>query len=349
MECDVVVLGAGPAGEAVAGRAAGHGLDVVLVEPELVGGECSYWACMPSKALLRPSELLDEARRVPGVREAVTRSLDATAVLARRDEVIHDLDDSGQLPWLEDAGVTLVRGFGRLTGQRRVAVGDETIEARRAVVLATGTAAALPPVDGLAEVRPWTNREATTSKAVPERLLVLGGGVVGVEMAQAWASLGARVTLVELADRLLAREEDFASDLVAAALRRRGVDVRLGAEVSGARRDGGGVTLTLGEEELHGDELLVATGRRPRLAGVGLEDLGLDADEPLEVDDQLRVAGHDWLFAVGDVNGRSLLTHVGKYQARVVADVLAGRDARDELGSGAVAPRVVFTEPQIAA
>jgi pyruvate/2-oxoglutarate dehydrogenase complex dihydrolipoamide dehydrogenase (E3) component len=351
MECDVVVLGAGPAGEVAAGRSAGHGLEVVLVEPELIGGECSFWACMPSKALLRPGEALDELRRIPGAREAAAGgALDVQAVLDRRDEVIHHLDDSSQLPWLESAGVTVLRGFGRLEGERRVRVGGEVVQARRAVVLATGSAAALPPIDGLAEARPWTNREGTVAKAVPGRLLVLGGGVVGVEMAQAWSSLGSAVTLLEVESRLIAEEEDFAGAELLDALRRRGVDVRLETVAESARRHGGGVTLTLaGGDELHADELLVCTGRRPRVEGIGLEELGIDASGPIDVDDRLRVPGHAWLHAVGDVNGRSLLTHVGKYQARVTADVIAGRDARDHLGARPAPPRVIFTDPQVAA
>jgi pyruvate/2-oxoglutarate dehydrogenase complex dihydrolipoamide dehydrogenase (E3) component len=347
---DVIVIGAGPAGEVAAGRAGGHGLSVALVERELVGGECSFWACMPSKALLRPGEALDEIRRVSGAREAATGELDVGAALARRDEVVHDYDDAGMLPWLKDQGIALHRGEARLVGERRVALGDAVLEAGRAVVLATGSTAALPPIAGLADAAPWTNREATGAKAAPARLLALGGGVVGVELAQAWASLGSAVTLVEALPRVLSREEDFASEQVAEALRARGVTVRLGARAKSARRDGAGVTLTLeGGEALEAEEILVATGRRPRTVGLGLEAVGLVAGQPVEVDDRLRVPTVPWLYAVGDVNGRALLTHVGKYQARVAADVIAGRDARDRLGAGAVAPRVVFTDPAVAA
>jgi dihydrolipoamide dehydrogenase len=345
---DAIVVGAGPAGEVCAGRLAAHGLKVALVERELVGGECSYYACMPSKALLRPGELVDEAERVPGVRLAQP-PLDPPRVLARRDEVIHDLDDSAQLPWLEKRGIELVRGQARLDGERRVRVGDEVIQARRAVVLATGSSAALPPIPGLAEAAPWTNREVTTAKAVPGRLLVLGGGVVGVEMAQAYASLGASVAVAEGLPRLIAREEEFASDEVADGLRAHGVEVQLGTKALAASRGDRQVRLELeGGNALTGDELLVAVGRRPNTAELGLETVGLEPGENVEVDDRLRAGGRDWLYTIGDVNGRALLTHAGKYQGGVAADVIAGRDVR-ATADGPLSPRVVFTDPQVSA
>lgn len=344
-EFDVVVIGAGAAGEVTAGRLGRHGLDVAIVEEHLVGGECSFYACMPSKALLRPVELVAEARRVPGVRVA---GLDASAVLARRDEVIAHLDDTGQLPWLAEHGVTLVRGHGRLSGIRRVDVDGEELVARRAVVVASGSHAHLPPVPGLAESRPWTSRDATTARHVPGRLAILGGGAVAVEMAQAWAALGSAVTLVHRGPRLLSREEPFAGAEVAEALAALGVDLRLETEVAAVARDDVlRVTLRDGGE-LEVEELLVAVGRRPSTGDLGLERIGLVPGEPVPVDESLRVPGFDWLYAVGDVNGRVLLTHMGKYQGRLAADAILGHDVRLRF-DGVRSPRVVFTDPQVGA
>ncbi len=344
---DAIVLGAGPAGEVAAGRLAERGLEVALVESELVGGECAFWACMPSKALLRPAVALDEIRRVPGAGEQA--SLDVEAVLRRRDEVIHDLSDDVQLPWIEKRGIHLFRGQGRLDGERRVQVGSDLLTARRAVLIATGSRAAMPPIPGLSDVGAWDNRKGTTAKEVPASLLILGGGVVGVELAQAWSSLGARVTVVEAADRLLVDEEPFAGEQVADALRARGVDLRLGAKATAARlKDGRRVLELQGGDSVAADELMVAVGRSPRTQDIGLESVGLEGGRPVEVDDRMRVGGQDWLYAIGDVNARVLLTHMGKYQARVAVDVICGHDVRVQ-EDGLSSPRVVFTEPQVAA
>jgi pyruvate/2-oxoglutarate dehydrogenase complex dihydrolipoamide dehydrogenase (E3) component len=346
---DVIVIGAGPAGEVVAGRLAVRGNEVALVESRLVGGECAFYACMPSKALLRPAEALAEAWRVAGATQAVTNALDVDAVLRRRDEVIHDLDDSQQLHWLEDRGITLIRGHGRLEGERRVRVGEQTYEARQAVVIAVGSHAAMPPIPGLAEAKPWTNREVTTAQDIPSRLAILGGSAVGVEMAQAYSSLGAKVSLIEAEDRLLPREEPFAGVELRDALLERGVEIHLGAKAKAVRRDDQGVAVTLDDDKCIGaEEILVAAGRRPLTDDLGLESVGLEPGKSIAVDDTLRVKDMPWLFAIGDVNGRSLLTHMGKYQARVVSTVIGGGDARANR-EAAITPRVVFTEPQVAA
>ena len=269
-------------------------------------------------------------------------------MLARRDEVVHDLDDSSMVPWLEDRGVTLVRGHGRLAGEKRVDVGEDVLVARRAVVIATGSAAAIPPLPGLADASPWTNVEATTAKQVPPRLAILGGGVVGVEMAQAWSSLGSQVTLVHRGERLIEREERFASEQVLTALRDGGVDVRLGTSAASVSRNGA-VRVELDDgATVEADEILVAIGRRPRTSDVGLETIGLEPGGYVEADESLRVDGRDWLYAIGDVNGRALLTHMGKYQARLAADRILGKDVRLRSDGGA-SPRVIFTDPQVGA
>ena len=355
---DVVVIGAGPAGENAAAYAVQRGLTAAIVERELVGGECSYWACMPSKALLRGPEVLAAARRVPAAAPAVTGSVDVDAALSSRDAFVSDWDDGGQVEWLEGAGVQLVRGQGRLAGERLVDVttedGTTTFEATRGVVVAVGTRAARPPIDGLVDVRTWDSRDVTSTDRVPDRLLVLGGGVVGCEMGQAMARLGSEVTIVEAGERLLGPEEPSAGDALVDAFRDDGITVHLGARATRVSRDGddGPVRLELDDgPTLEADELLVAVGRQARTDDLGLETVGVEPGRGgfVEVDDHLRVPDAPWLSVVGDANGRALLTHQGKYQARLVGDRLAGVETDPAWADHRAVPRVVFTDPQVAA
>ncbi|HEY8513999.1 MAG TPA: NAD(P)/FAD-dependent oxidoreductase [Candidatus Binatia bacterium] len=367
-EYDVVVLGAGPTGENVAGRVRGHGLSAAIVESELVGGECSYWACMPSKALLRPIHALEHARAVAGAREAATGALDVAAVLARRDDFAAEWDDAGQVRWLVDTGIDLVRGRGRLAGERRVVVehadgGRTELRARHAVAICTGSRAAIPDVPGLAEAKPWTSREATSARSAPARLAILGGGVVACEMAVVWRALGAReVTILQRAERLVPGFERFASEILRAALEARGVRVRTKTSATAVERRGDAFRLVLPDgDAVECDQILVAAGRAPRTDDIGLETVGLEPGSWLDVDDSLRVRGiaGGWLYAAGDVNHRALLTHMGKYQARVCGDAIHAR-VRDPGADGGAwsqlaatadvlaTPQVVFTEPELA-
>ncbi|MGW0465594.1 dihydrolipoyl dehydrogenase family protein [Streptomyces sp. NPDC003027] len=367
-EYDVVVLGAGPVGENVVDRARAAGLSVAVVESELVGGECSYWACMPSKALLRPAIARSDARKVPGLRQSVQGPLDAAAVLAHRDYYVSHWKDDNAVTWLDSTGARLFRGHGRLAGARRVAVeapeGERhLLAARHAVAVCTGSRAVLPELPGLTGSRPWTSREATSAHRVPDRLVVVGGGVVAAEMATAWQALGSHVTVLVRGDGLLTRMEPFVGEHVAEALTARGADIRTGVSVSAVVRDGstGPVTVVLeGGNHVVGDEVLFATGRAPRTEDIGLETVGLEPGSWLSVDDSLRVTGHDWLYAVGDVNRRALMTHQGKYQARIAGAAIAARAAGDSLpeedpwGAHAATadhtavPQVVFTDPEAA-
>lgn len=355
-EFDVIVIGAGPAGEVLAGRTAAAGLSTAIVEERLVGGECGFYACMPSKALLHPGQALDEIRHVPGAREAAGGQLAVQAVLDNRDSIISDLDDADQLPWLEDNDISLYRGHGHIAGQRRVVVGDDELCAKIAVVIAIGSEPTLPEVPGLSQANPWANREATTSKVVPGRLLIVGGGVVGAEMAQAYTSLGTEVTVLERGAQLLAKEEPWAAEQVAARLREQGAEILLEAVVTKVDRPGGTGEVTVQLQDgrsFTGDELLVASGRHIDSDKLGLDTIGLKPGRHgyLAVDEHLRIPGHDWLWVIGDANGRALLTHMAKHQARVTADRITGKSnaALWDRADGAGAPRVTFTEPQVAA
>jgi pyruvate/2-oxoglutarate dehydrogenase complex dihydrolipoamide dehydrogenase (E3) component len=371
-EYDVVVIGAGPVGENVADRVVQGGLTAAVVEAELVGGECSYWACMPTKALLRDTAALRAARQLPGAAAAIAGNLDVHAVLARRDRFASNWRDDGQVGWLNQAGITLVRGHGRITAARTVAVTaadltTTTLTATHAVVIATGTSAALPPIPGLADARPWTSRQAVAAHAIPARLAIIGGGVVGTEMATAYTNLGAEVTFIAR-DGVLPNVEPYAAEHVIAALQDGGVRLMIGASPRRVDRDADGtVHIALADGEVvDADEVLVATGRKPSTDDLGLEQIGLTPGRWLSVDPTLRVTNADgelvddgWLYAVGDVNRRALLTHQGKYQARAAGDVIVARATSAPVddapwgrhaatADGRAVPQVIFTDPEIA-
>ena len=342
---DAIVLGGGPAGEHCAARLAAGGLRVAIVERELLGGECSYWGCIPSKALVRPGEALQSAREAPGAREAVIGRVDAAAAFAWRDFMVSGYDDSGQASWAAGEGIEVLRGAGRLAGPGRVAVGDATYSATD-VVIATGSDPVIPPVPGLRELDGvWTNREATGLTEVPRRLLILGGGPVGLELGQALARMGASVAIVEGMEHLLAREPKPLGDAIAEALAADGIELYLGQQAAAARRERDEYVLELADgTELRGDRLLVATGRRPRAGDIGLESVGIEPSRRgVEVD--ARMSAGDGVWAIGDVTGVWPLTYMGKYQGRVVAANILGRDRTANYDA---VPRVVFTDPQAA-
>lgn len=344
---DVAVIGLGPGGEHVAGRLASAGLEVVAVEDRLVGGECPYWGCIPSKAMIRSADALAEARRMPGLSGAVDAQPDWSIVAGRVREVTAAWDDSTAVKRLEDTGCRVIHGVGTITGPGRVEVDGEAYEARRAIVLNPGTSPSTPPIDGLADVPYWTSRDAIEAQRLPASLLVLGGGAVGVELAQVFARFGSRVTVIEAAPCLLALEEPEAGRLLSDVFGHEGIGVRSNAKAESVAHDGAAFTVTLGSgDTLTGEALLIATGRNARLRDLGLDSVGVDVSgRYLDVDDHMRLA--DGIWAIGDATGKGAFTHVSMYQAAI-----ATRDILGEDGPGAdyrALPRVTFTDPEVGA
>lgn len=346
-EVDVVVIGLGVGGEDLAGKLAEAGLEVVGVERQLVGGECPYWGCVPSKMMIRAADLLAEGRRIPGMAGQSRIAPDYSPVAARiRDEATDDWDDTVAADRLVDKGATLVRGVARLTGPGEVTVGDQVFTTRRGVVVAAGTTPSIPPVDGLADTPYWTNRDAIEAKEPPGSLIVLGGGAIGAELAQVFARFGSQVSIVDLADQLVPMEEPEAGELLEKVLTDEGLTIRTGATVSRVSHDGSVFTVDLGDERLTAERLLVATGRRVDLEPLGVDSIGLDPQAPsLEVDEHMRAG--EKLWAIGDVTGKGAFTHVAMYQSAIAARSILGEDGPP--AQYRATPRVTFTDPEIGA
>jgi len=345
-QCDVVVVGTGPGGEALANRLAKAGLDVVAVEAELVGGECPYWGCIPSKMLIRAANLLAESRRVEGMAGSAVVESDFSVVAKRiREEATDNWNDAVAVRRLTDAGVMFVRGHGRLVDDRKVQVGDATYTASKGVVLNTGTRAAVPPIEGLAGTPFWTNREALKTEEAPGSMIVLGGGAIGLELAQAFSRFGTAVTVLEVAPRILGPEEPEASELLEVVLAAEGLDIHTGVTIDKVAHDGSRFTVTCGDTVYAASRLLVAAGRQSRLDDIGLAAVGVDASSRfLDVDDAMRVK--DGLWAIGDIVGRGAFTHVSMYQSARATRAILGKELGD-YDKGL--PRVTFTDPEVGA
>jgi dihydrolipoamide dehydrogenase len=372
---DVVVIGSGPSGREVSLHSAKNGFSVALIESKLVGGDCAYYACIPSKALLRPPEALEEARQVEGARQAVAGNLGIESVFSRRDTFVDHWDDATLTNMVEEGGAYILRGHGRLDGRKRVTVTSAdgvsiSLIARHAVVLSTGSSPAIPDVPGLTEAKPWTSRDATSAKKVPQRLAIMGDGPVACEMADAWSALGAKITILSRHERILDRYEPFVGEQLSAAFAKRGISIRTKVNVTRVNRSGTNAPIEIQLDDgttVDTDQLLVAVGRKPNTRDIGLETVGLKPQQWLDVDDTCLVRGglegeNDWLYAVGDINHRALLTHVGKYQGRACAKAILARakgtsidDDQSAEWSQSVAkadhdmiPQVIFTDPQVA-